>query len=183
MRIRLLAALAALMTLALLAPAAFAQPGGIAIVQLNSQNGSGETGTATLTYVDATHTQVDVTLNGAGSVAQPIHIHEGSCANLNPVPKYPLTTVANGMSSTTVNVGLNDLLGGKYAINVHKSKTEASIYVACGDITALSSGGTNPGMPTTGAGDLFGGAALAALLGAALALLGVGLRRRRAAAR
>src|SRR5437870_3183150 len=105
--------------------------GGQMTVQLNEENGSGESGTATLTEQNG---QIMVTLNLSGApqgVAQPAHIHEGTCANLNPAPKYPLTSVMNGASSTTVPVSLAELTGSQaYAINVHKSAAEAKVYVA-----------------------------------------------------
>src|SRR5262250_1660567 len=52
-------------------------------VKLDAQNGSGETGTATFTP-QGNKTQVVLQLTGAPSAAQPAHIHEGSCAKLNP---------------------------------------------------------------------------------------------------
>lgn len=184
MRKTVLLVFVALLALAVGPGAAWAQ-GGISIVTLNAQNGSGESGQATLTSIDATHTRVEVTLSGGpADVPQPAHIHDGSCANLNPVPKYPLTNVVNGASTTIVPVALTDLLGGKFAINVHKSAAEVSVYVACGDITALSSGGTGGtgpvGMPTTGAGNEGPLAGLAGLVAAALLLAGWRLRRRTA---
>lgn len=103
------------------------------IVTLSAQNNSGITGTATMTEAGGS-TRVVVTLTGAGTGPQPIHIHPGTCAQLNPKPEHTLTPVANGRSETTVNATLASVRGGKFAINVHKSPTEAAIYVACGDI-------------------------------------------------
>jgi len=128
-------------------------------VPLYEQNGSGESGTAVLTEQNG---QLMVQLNLANTpagVPQPAHIHEGTCADLNPTPKYPLNNVVDGASTTTVAVTLADLTGSQaYAINVHKSAAEAKVYVACGDISTMTSGpatgGTSvPGMPTTGSGD------------------------------
>jgi hypothetical protein len=104
------------------------------VVTLAPQNGSGETGTATITQagpdvIVVTH------VNGAGTTAQPIHIHEGTCAKLNPQPKYPLTTVQNGTSTTTLkDMKTSQLQSGDYAINVHKSTSDIGTYVACGNI-------------------------------------------------
>ena len=110
-----------------------AAPGSV-IVKLAAQNGSGETGTATLMQAGSDVT-VSVAMTGAGTVAQPIHIHEGSCAKLNPKPLYPLTTVQNGTSATTLkDMKLSALETGGFAINVHKSTTDIPAYVACGDI-------------------------------------------------
>ncbi|MBV8117249.1 MAG: hypothetical protein JOZ01_04685, partial [Candidatus Eremiobacteraeota bacterium] len=63
--------------------------------------------------------------------------HEGTCAKLNPAPKYSLTSLASGASTTVVkDVTLDQLLAGTYAINVHKSTSDLGTYVACGDIKA-----------------------------------------------
>ena len=103
-------------------------------VKLGAQNGSGETATAVLTPVDGGITAV-VTTKDAPPNPQPIHIHKGTCATLDPKPAYPLTLLKDGKSMTFVKgVTLADLMASPYAINIHKSPTEAAIYVACGDI-------------------------------------------------
>ena len=103
-------------------------------VTLNGQNGSGETGSAELVQ-DNKDVLVYVTVIG-GAPTQPIHIHMGTCANLNPVPKYPLTTLHDGQSATRLkDMQLDSLLASPFAINVHKSPNEGKIYVACGNIT------------------------------------------------
>lgn len=104
-----------------------------ATVKLGALNGSGETGTATLTP-EGDKTKVEVVLDGAPATAQPAHIHQGSCAKLDPKPKYPLENVVGGKSTTTLPVSLGTLTGGGYAINVHKSAQDVKTYVACGDI-------------------------------------------------
>lgn len=102
-------------------------------VKINAQNGSGESGTATLTQgTDGVLVKLD--LKG-GSGDQPAHIHKGTCAKLDPKPAYPLTTVADGKSETTLkDVKLSTLMAGTYAINVHKSTTDLKDYVACGNL-------------------------------------------------
>src|SRR5438067_9399567 len=77
----------------------YAQPIPVTI-PLNEQNGSGESGTATLTDMGNGQTQVVLKLSNAPTVAQPAHIHKGTCANLDPTPLYPLTSVTNGQSDT-----------------------------------------------------------------------------------
>jgi len=103
-------------------------------VELTEENGSGESGTATLVKENG---QVIVTLSMIGApenVSQPAHIHVGSCPNVGEV-KYPLTNVLDGESVTTLDVTLEQLeIEFPLAINVHKSATEASVYVSCGDI-------------------------------------------------
>ena len=103
------------------------------IVELGVVNNSGVSGKATLTLVD-NKTVVVINLTGAPEgIAQPTHIHQGTCANLGG-PKYPLEGVKNCVSETTVDVKLSDLTTGDFAINVHKSEKEISTYVACGEI-------------------------------------------------
>lgn len=109
--------------------------------KLNAENGSNETGTATLTPVEG-GVKVDLKVAGTGDVAQPVHIHTGQCGpKLNPKPAYPLTTIQNGTSSTTVKgVTLEQLESGDYAINAHKSTSDVATYVACGNIPAAKGG-------------------------------------------
>lgn len=110
---------------------------GPVIVQLTPQNGSGEAGTATLTE-DGSKTKVVVAINGApAGVGQPLHVHKGTCAQLNPAPAYGLSTLANGKSDTTIDVPLTQLQQGGFAINGHKSAQEVSTYVFCGNIPAM----------------------------------------------
>jgi hypothetical protein len=40
-----------------------------------------------------------------------------------------------GMSETTVDLTIDELLGSQYAINAHESAENITEYVACGDIT------------------------------------------------
>jgi hypothetical protein len=173
-------------------------------VNLGEQNGSGQNGTATLTAMGDT-TMVVVNISGGSSTPQPAHIHDGTCANLNPKPTYPLTSLVDGKSETMVPASLSSLVNGVYAINVHKSGPEASVYVSCGDIPHMmttggeaaggtsgggdeyggggtsggTSGGETVGMPRTGSPDL-SFVALLAILGASLMGVGLKLARRRA---
>src|SRR3989449_7958053 len=103
-------------------------------VRLGQQNKSGESGTARLTP-DGDKTKVVVNLKGAPKgVSQPAHVHEGTCAKLDPKPKYPLQNVVDGKSTSEVPVSVDALMSGSYAINVHKSADDIKTYVACGDI-------------------------------------------------
>jgi len=120
------------------AAASPAEAAGPVIVQLTPQNASGESGTATLTE-DGTKTKVVVGINGApAGVAQPLHVHKGTCANLTPQPAFGLTTLTDGKSETTIDISLANLQAGGYAINGHKSAQEASTYVFCGAIPGSS---------------------------------------------
>jgi Cu/Zn superoxide dismutase len=103
-------------------------------VKLNALNGSGETGTATLTQLKG-GVNVVVALKNAPAAAQPTHIHIGTCGNINKAPEYPLVNTVNGAGTSTVaGVTIKQLLAGKYAINVHKSTMDLATYVACGNI-------------------------------------------------
>jgi hypothetical protein len=101
---------------------------------LKAQNNSGETGTIKLTPM-GDKTKVEISLRGEPKgVAQPAHVHEGTCAQLDPKPKYPLSSIVNGKSTTEVPVSIDSLTGGSLAINVHKSGDDLKTYVACGDL-------------------------------------------------
>jgi hypothetical protein len=105
-------------------------------VELGAQNGSGETGYAML-YPHGAKTKVIVHLKGTPKgVAQPDHIHKGTCANLDPKPAFMLKPVVGGKSITMVDASVADLLKEPMAINVHESATDLKKYVACGDIVA-----------------------------------------------
>ena len=144
-------------------------------VSLGAQNNSGQNGTATLTDMHDGTTMVSINISGGSATAQPAHIHEGSCANLNPKPKWPLTSVVDGKSETMVPASLAEIANGEYAINIHKSGAEASVYVACGDIAALGVAG----MPRTGVSPLL--IQTLALVGIAILVTAFGWRMRRRA--
>jgi len=75
---------------------------------------------------------------GPSGVPQPIHIHEGTCANLGPVA-FALRDVDGGVSHTILlGATLSDLQTGNYAIAVQKSEDKPDVYVACGDIPAAA---------------------------------------------
>ena len=114
-------------------------------IAMGELNGSGQSGTATMVANgDSTDVAVVVT-PGATGVAQPIHIHAGSCDTLGGV-EYPLTAVWDGTSLTNVGATLQSLRDGAFAVNLHKSGAEASVYQPCGDVdegaaaVAVSSG-------------------------------------------
>jgi hypothetical protein len=118
-------------------------------VLMNAQNGSNQSGNATVT--DLTNGMVNVVLDitGDGTTSpQPAHIHRGTCADLDPSPAYPLSNVVDGKSVTEVEVNFADLTSTPYAINVHKSADEATVYVSCGDITVDTLNGMEGQTPT-----------------------------------
>jgi hypothetical protein len=107
-------------------------------VNLEEQNGSGQSGTATFSVNDDGTVHVSIMISPAGTEPQPAHIHEGTCDNLDPNPAFPLENVVDGTSETDVDVSLDDLAVTSYAVNVHKSEAEADVYVACGDLTNVT---------------------------------------------
>ena len=75
---------------------------------------------------------------GPAGVPQPIHIHEGTCANLGPVA-FALRNVDGGVSHTILRgATLSDLQTGNYAIAVQQSQGEPDVFVACADIPAAA---------------------------------------------
>lgn len=118
-------------------------------VRMHAQHSSRETGSARLTPEGADKTRVEITLKGGPKgTPQPAHIHEGSCAKLDPKPKYGLENVVDGKSTTVVPVGIDSVRG--MAINVHKSADDIKTYVSCGDIgkggAAMKKGGKKGAM-------------------------------------
>lgn len=102
-------------------------------VEVKAVKDSGVSGKATLTPMD-NKAMVTIEVTGAPQdVAQPAHIHQGTCENLG-APKYPLEAVKNGKSETMIDAKLSDLTAGDLAINIHKSEKEMSVYAACGEI-------------------------------------------------
>jgi len=104
-------------------------------VNLSAQNNSSESGTAVLTEQNG---KVMVTLNLTGApkgVTQPAHIHKGACPTPG-VVLYPLTSPVDGKSDTTLDTTFNDLKNElPLAVNIHKSGTQSTVYVSCGNIT------------------------------------------------
>lgn len=129
-------------------------PQGQINVPLNAQNGSGQSGMATLTSTGDGKTQVVIALNNASVAPEPAHLHHGSCARLDPKPAYPLKDVVGGASTTIVPVTLAALETGNYSINVHQSASNLGVYVACGTIPApmnqpMNGSGGSMGTPAT----------------------------------
>ena len=136
----------ALTTIALLPASTEAQQS--VTINLTAQNDSGQTGTAVLTP-DGAGTKVVITLSNAPG-PHPAHIHSGSCPTPGAVV-FPLTSVTNGRSETTVAASIGDILRAPHAINVHKSPQEIPVYTACGNVTAAGGPATAPASAPVGA--------------------------------
>ena len=143
---------------------------------VTSLNGSGISGSVVLTPLTGDRVEAAVALAGAGVGPRPIHVHEGACADLNPVPEIPLTTVENGTSTTVVDASLQQLTSTPHAIFIHKSPQEIPVFVACADLMVAKTVATVPS-----AGEDSPDVGMAAGLigfGGALAIAGCMLRRR-----
>jgi len=105
------------------------------VVTLASQNNSGQQGNVDLEETDG-KVKVMVKLNAVSpDVSQPVHIHEGTCANIGKIV-YPLTALSSGSSETMLDVSLDELLAAMpLSINAHKSVEEIGEYVACGELS------------------------------------------------
>ena len=103
-------------------------------LELKAVGDSGESGSATLAREDG-GTRVIVTLSGEpNGASQPAHFHMGTCAELGGV-KWALNDIVNGTSNTKLDVSLDTILGSlPLALNTHKSATEMSVNMACGDL-------------------------------------------------
>ena len=105
------------------------------VITMTAQNDSGQDGAAVVTDLGNGMVNVVLDITAPGTNPQPAHIHQGTCAQLDPQPAYPLSNVVNGKSVTEIEADFDTLTATPFAINVHKSAAEASVYVSCGDIT------------------------------------------------
>lgn len=106
----------------------------VVTVQLTPMSDSGQAGTATL-MPEGDKTKVIILLsNSPAGIAQPAHIHLGTCDKLDKAPKWHLEAVKDGRSLTVIPVPLDAILQEKTAVNIHKSAAEPQIYVSCGNI-------------------------------------------------
>ncbi len=113
-------------------PAAPPTPANVVTVALRAVGSAGQSGTATLTARgDQTEVVINITPAPPG-VVQPDHIHDKDCT-LPPRVVYPLNNVADGKSTTLVNVSLATLqTKQQFAVCVHKSQQEGTVYVSEG---------------------------------------------------
>ena len=105
-------------------------------ISMNELNGSGQSGTATLT-ASGGGTEVVLSLSEGAMKSKLVHIHNGQYgAELGGVANG-LTDFADGNSeSMLADVSLESLLTGGFAINAHNVK-DPSVYTACGDIPKI----------------------------------------------
>lgn len=131
-RARLLAVAAALSML--VGPASIAAAQQSATLEMSSQNDSGIAGRAILTETSPGRMRIEIQVDGAGAGPQPAHIHEGTCENLDPEPKFSLAAATNGVSTTEVSGSLEQVTSSPHAVHLHKSAGELAIFVSCANI-------------------------------------------------
>src|SRR5215203_68756 len=106
---------------AMTTPGTTAGVGASYIVTMTAQNGSGQDGAAVVTDLGNGMVNVVVDIAAPGTTdPQPAHIHQGTCAQLDPQPAYPLSNVVNGKSVTEIEADFDTLTATPFAINVHK---------------------------------------------------------------
>ncbi|HET9393943.1 MAG TPA: hypothetical protein VFO29_10565 [Candidatus Rubrimentiphilum sp.] len=99
------------------------------------QNGSKQSGSGSVTNKSGGVWVTLTVTNEPKGASEPTHIHQGTCAKLNPAPWKVLANTVNGKSSTLVpGLTVAQLKKGPYAINLHKSLKQLSVYVSCGNL-------------------------------------------------
>ncbi len=130
---------AALIAIAAMVPA-MAQDDEGATVNLDAVDDSGYGGTATLTPENGeTFVSISlifpVDLDDDSDEPYELAIHEGTCDDPGDVA-YELEGDEAGLSQTTVDVSLDELLDGEYLIALHEGGDVENGILACGEIAA-----------------------------------------------
>lgn len=114
-------------------------------IELKEQNGSGQTGTATLHEREEGTFDVVIEMSPPAKFpgdSQNAHIHNVTCAEYAGMTGFNerlativdgLSNLAKGRSSTTVEQPLAERATGMFSINVHEQNSPYTV-VACGDI-------------------------------------------------
>lgn len=118
------------------------------VIDLGEQNGSGISGTATLTP-DGNKTTVKIEVNGPVG-ANPADILSGDCKTNDPTPVFNLTEVnANGVSETTIDSVIDDLFAAPHVIVLRASATNLGTIVSCGEIVESTASPTGTAAVST----------------------------------
>jgi hypothetical protein len=102
-------------------------------LELVEQNGSGQSGTATLTPAREGSTRIVVELANPPAAPQPAHVHDGTCEDIGDVVA-PLESLSEGESESEVMMSLEELGAGNLIVHAHKSEAEFDVSVACAEI-------------------------------------------------
>ncbi len=114
-------------------------------VQLQSENNSGITGSATLTPA-GTETRVTLTLvppagGSASGQSHVAHIHKGTCAAPGEVVAPLGTVTASGETfaplSKTVSISASTLTDGQHIVAAHATEDPSSATVACAQLSSM----------------------------------------------
>lgn len=98
----------------------------------------GQSGAATLSESPAVVLTVTISLVNAPGPQQPASIHAGTCTSFDPSPKFALTPVVGGRSTTNnLNTTLGELSASPYVIVVQRSTTDPAV-ASCGVIPAAT---------------------------------------------
>jgi hypothetical protein len=127
----------------LLTIAAFSPVAGEDTITLDLQetDDSGVSGNVRIASANGeTDVEVLITAGLQDGAVHPVHIHDGTCDDLGGVA-YPLDDIVGGVSESTVDAELSELLEGEYAINVHLSADEMQVNIACADVVEPAVGG------------------------------------------
>lgn len=109
---------------------------------IQEQNNSGEVGSVTLSRAGDNATRLVVELRGMpGGRNQQAFIHRGkSCDEVDRKPAFSLKPVSTrdastvGRSNSVVKYPIERLLSGNYVVVIRGSNTDATHYVACGEL-------------------------------------------------
>jgi hypothetical protein len=102
-------------------------------IDFEELNDSGLSGTATL-YEAGDQTIVELDLDGTGD-EHPVHIHEGTCDDIQPESAYDLENVGReGTSVSLIDVSLSELVEGDYVIDLHLAPNQLGLLIACAGI-------------------------------------------------
>jgi hypothetical protein len=114
-------------------------------IELEEQNASGQTGTATLRRRKGGRFDVAIAMSPPSRFpgeSQNAHIHDVTCAEYAAMTDFneqlatvvdSLASLANGRSRTTVEQPLAKRATGRFSINVHEQEAPYTV-VGCGDI-------------------------------------------------
>jgi hypothetical protein len=103
---------------------------------------------ALMLLVPSSMAQTPASETDPGAEAHPAHIHAGTCAELGEVVlpletvMIPTDSIREGAetahpvksSQTIVDMPLQEIIDGGYAVNIHLSAEAIDTYIACGDI-------------------------------------------------
>jgi hypothetical protein len=103
----------------------------VPIVPLNN---SGVTGTATLADLGNGRTSVSVMVTGSTDT-HTARIETGTCADNESSPRFPLSDVRAGSSTTELDVPLSQLTASPMTIELQPAQ-DSMTPTACGDIQA-----------------------------------------------